>query len=348
MFFCYLLESTELCGGVRVVFDQARGLLKRGHQVIIRAKHGDHQWYHHNIQIDYVSDLAQSFDQVVQPDIVIATFWTTVQPAIALNCIQTFHFCQGYEGDFIEYATIKKDIDAVYCQPITKLTIGDWITERLQTVFGVNQFAIYTVGQIVDTHLFTPPLFPIRRVWRQLVPHIIRILLIGQFESSVKGIADALYAIKLLRQQGVKVSLTRVSSQPLNHDESNITHIDSYAYNITPQAMAAFYHRHDILIAPSLAQEGFGLPFAEALACGLPCVATKIPSYLSFDECHDYATFVPVANADVMAQATLTLINNHQQQNKQRQRGMQLIPQLFSENIIVEKLESICLKSFNQ
>lgn len=348
MIFCYLLESTELCGGVRVVFDQARGLLKRGHQVLIRAKYGDHHWYHHDLHIDYVSDLAEPLEQGMHTDIVIATFWTTVLPAISLNCARTFHFCQGYEGDFIEYAAIKSEIDAAYCQAITKLTIGDWISERLQVVFGTKQFSIYTIGQIVDIELFNVSSLTIRRIWRYLLPCTVKILLIGTFESRVKGIANALHAIQLLRQQGVKLSLTRVSNLPLNPDENNITHIDSYAYNIAPSAMAYLYHHHDLMMAPSLVQEGFGLPFAEALACGLPCVATRIPSYLSFHENHDYATFVAPANPDAMARAAFTLINDYHQQNKQRQQGIQLVPQLFSENIVIEKLESICLKFFIQ
>jgi glycosyltransferase involved in cell wall biosynthesis len=39
------------------------------------------------------------------------------------------------------------------------------------------------------------------------------------------------------------------------------------------QAMPKFYQQHDILIAPTV-REGFGLAIAEAMACGLPVVAS--------------------------------------------------------------------------
>lgn len=54
---CYLLESTNLSGGVRVVFDQTRVLRERGHEVKVRALFGDHMWYPYSVDVDYVSDL---------------------------------------------------------------------------------------------------------------------------------------------------------------------------------------------------------------------------------------------------------------------------------------------------
>lgn len=57
---CYLLESTNLSGGVRVVFDQTRALRERGHEVKVRALFGDHMWYPYSVDVDYVSDLASN------------------------------------------------------------------------------------------------------------------------------------------------------------------------------------------------------------------------------------------------------------------------------------------------
>ena len=51
---CYLLESADLGGGVRVVFDQARTLSAIGHEVVIRACFGDHSWYPYPVNIRYV------------------------------------------------------------------------------------------------------------------------------------------------------------------------------------------------------------------------------------------------------------------------------------------------------
>lgn len=339
MIFCYLLESTELCGGVRVVFDQARALMARGHTVLLRAKRGDHRWYHHPLSIEYLDALDAPLADSAHPDVVIATFWTTVRPALALGCAQTYHFCQGYEGDIREYAGIKADIDAVYRLPAAKLTLGPWLTQRLQTVYGPAAFACYELGQVVDTELFTPgpPAWLAPGRWRPA-----NILVVGQFENHVKGIRHALQAVNLLRNMGIKVRLTRVAAQTAGRAESALTGIDRFLVNIPPPAMRDLYRQQDLLLASSLAHEGFGLPFAEALACGLPCVATQIPSYLSFAAAPDYACFVPPADADAMAQAAAGLILDAKARKRLRRRGAQLIPSLFAADVVAARLESLC------
>ena len=118
---CYLLESTELCGGVRVVFDQARALEKRGHRVLIRSLRGDHRWYPYPVTVEYVTGLAEGFgNQSLVPDILIATFWTTVKEAVSLNIPATFHFCQGFEGDIPEYSSLLPAIEEAYRTPIPR------------------------------------------------------------------------------------------------------------------------------------------------------------------------------------------------------------------------------------
>ncbi len=41
------------------------------------------------------------------------------------------------------------------------------------------------------------------------------------------------------------------------------------------QALLEAYHRADVLAIPSLCEEPFGLPVAEGMSCGLPCVASN-------------------------------------------------------------------------
>ncbi len=347
MHICFLLESTELSGGVRVVFDQAYLLAQRGHKVTIRARSGNHHWYHHTIDIEYIDNLAQPFSADTAPDVVIATFWTTAQAALQLHCPQAFHFCQGYEGDFPEYASLREQIEQAYRLPIPKLTVGDWLTARLQQIYGNSGFTVKTIGQIVDTALFTPPNFAYKHLLRKLLRRPAKILLIGLFESSVKGIPDALNAISLLRQQDVKLYVTRISNRSLSEKEKEITPIDCYLSKLSPQTMANLYRAHDFLIAPSHEAEGFGLPFAEALASGVPCVATAIPSHLSFDLAHDYAVFVPPSDPKAIAHAILTLLNNPDKQMYFRKRGPQLMQKLFASHAAAKRLEQVCLESFN-
>ena len=44
---------------------------------------------------------------------------------------------------------------------------------------------------------------------------------------------------------------------------------------LSRDALMRVYHRADVLVIPSLCEEPFGLPIAEGMACGLPCIASK-------------------------------------------------------------------------
>lgn len=334
---CYLLESTELSGGVRVVLDQARALAARGHAVRVLALRGDHAWYPYPVTLDYVESFAGAA-AIHQPQVVIATFWTTVAPALDCRAALTVHLCQGLEWECPEYGDIAARIDAAYRHPIPKLTVGSWLDEKLRRHYGAETFPISCVGQCVDTRLYHPSsaLRQWLRGWRRRTPHV---LVPGLFESSVKGIRDALQAVAALRDEGRTLHLTRVSSLPQNVAECAITTVDDYHQAVSPARMAQLYHQADMVLTPSYGAEGFGLPFAEALASGTAVVATAIPSYLSLDSRHDYACFVPPGDTVALASAMRGLLDNPSRRIRMARRGAALLRGRYSAEAVAARLE---------
>lgn len=334
---CYLLESTELSGGVRVVLDQARALSARGHAVRVLALRGDHAWYPHPVTLDYVESFTGAA-ALLKPQVVIATFWTTVAPALDCRAALTVHLCQGLEWECPEYGNIAAQIDAAYRHPIPKLTVGSWLDEKLHRHYGTETFPVACIGQCVDARLYHP--LPALRQWlRQWRRQPARLLVPGLFESSVKGIRDALRSVEILRNEGRALHLTRVSSLPQNSAECAITTVDDYHQAVSPTRMAQLYHQADIVLTPSYAAEGFGLPFAEALASGTAVVATAIPSYLSLDSRHDYACFVPEGDAAALAAAVRDLLDNSSRRVRMARRGAALLRGRYSAEAVAVRLE---------
>lgn len=335
---CYLLETTELHGGVRIVFDQARALAARGHRVLVRALGGDHRWYPYPVEVAYVPDFSRPFDGF-EPDVVIATFWTTVSPALALGVPLTIHLCQGCEWEMPEYGEWKAAIEKVYSQPIPKVTIGLWLKEILEKRFGRGVFPLASVGQIVDTSLYRPPdNHPAATSSAQLPPW--RILVVGIYEAWVKGIPTALESVEIVRAGGSDLRVIRVSTFPLSTPEQDRFHPDTYHHCVTPVEMASLYQQADIILAPSRSAEGFGLPFVEALATGLPAVATAIPSHLSLDDRADYACFVPEGDPAAMAAGLRRLLEDENYRLSLSRRAVEVVRNRFRSGAVAARLES--------
>jgi glycosyltransferase involved in cell wall biosynthesis len=338
---CYLLMSTELCGGVRVVFDQARFLARLGHHIEIRAVMGRHDWYPHPLRVCYLPELDAPFAAEEFPDAVIATFWTTVQPALQIGARVVAHLCQGYEGDIREYVELLPRIEATYRTPIPKLTVGPWLKERLHQRYGTATFPVIDIGQIVDTDLFRPPHLSWRRALRRRLDRPWRILVVGQFGVDVKAIGDALHAIAQLRQEGRCIHLLRASTAALTAEEAAITVVDDYHQSIPPTDMRDLLLSADILVAPSLEGEGFGLPLAEALACGVACVATRIASFTRFAPKADYAAFADPGHPASLAQALARVMDDDALRRHLQQRGPGVVRERYAGTAVAHRIETV-------
>lgn len=311
---CFLLESCELSGGVRVVLDLARALQARGHQAFVLSRRGQPDWYPHPISIQHADDLA-GHCMLLKADVVVATFWTTIGPALACGAHHTLHFCQGCEWENIEYASIEGLITAAYATPVPTLTVGPWLNPKITQKAGKPASLIHTIGQCVDTQTYRPP-NSFEKLARRLKPrHSPSILIPGISQATVKGIRHALRAIALLRSQGMALELVRVSAMEQMDDEAALTPIDRYVQAIPTAYMARLYREADLVIVPSLEGEGFGLPFVEALASGTPALASDISSFRSIArQLSAEALLFPAENPEKLAegiQQTLANLPRH-------------------------------------
>src|SRR5205085_12479860 len=103
-------------------------------------------------------------------------------------------------------------------------------------------------------------------------------------------------------------------------------------------------HSCDVLVAPNRREEGFGLPAAEAMASGIPVVMTAIPSYLSFDEKHDYALFAPEGNAVELGEKLIEMLGDESLRERLRTRGREVAEQWRAERV-AERLEAFFVSS---
>src|SRR5215813_7274543 len=263
----YLLQSTELSGGVKVIALQAEALARQGHRVTLVSPVPCSSWLRVSQARFELSSFSDS-EALASSDVRVATFWTTVQPALAGAIGPVFHLCQGYEGGFGFYARERPEIEAAYRAPTRKLAITATLARRLQERgFG----PAINVGQAFDAEPFFPA--PPRD------PEIPTVLLVGPWQADVKGIDIALEGLRLWRRRGARFRLIRISPLPPSERERQDELINEYHHALDPSRMPFAYRAADLFLGPSREEEGFGLPVLEALATGLPVLLSDTPTH---------------------------------------------------------------------
>jgi len=329
----YLLESTGIWGGVRVVLLQAEALARRGHRVAVVSPEPSPAWFPLGRARFERSSFRES-RELAASEVRVATFWTTVAPALEGATGPVFHLCQGYEGDMSFYADRRASIERAYAAPTRKLAISASVAARL-TSHGIGPVTI--VGQAFDRTGFErgperPPADP---------PAL---LLVGPFEADVKGIAVALSGLGIWRQGGGRFFLRRVSTFPVTETERAFGLVDEYHHVLAPERMPFAYRASDLLIGPSRPEEGFGLPVLEALSCGIPCLLSDTPGHREI--AGHAATYFADGDPESLA-AALPEALSLSARRRAREDGPRVAAR-FGAEAVAEKLESAFAEAMSE
>jgi glycosyltransferase involved in cell wall biosynthesis len=264
----YLIASSEFSGGAKIVFLQAEALARRGHQVTVVSPQAKPDWFRFVRSRFELASFRES-RALAEADVRVATFWSTVEPAVDGARGPVFHLCQGYEGGFALYRDRREAIENAYRAPTHKLAISETLAARLTSLgFGPAE----SVGQAFDVENFFPGA-------EREIPNPPVVLVVGPYETDVKGVDVALAGLRLFRASGGAFRLRRIATVEMDPDEQSLGLTDEYHFLLPPERMPFAYRSSDIFIGPSRPKEGFGLPVLEALSCGLPTLLSDTPTH---------------------------------------------------------------------
>ena len=142
-------------------------------------------------------------------------------------------------------------------------------------------FPLHVIPNGVDLNAYRAGLTPIRH----LRDDNVNILFVGRLEKR-KGLGDLLRAYRIVQERMPRTRLIIVGDGPLHgkiesyisrHRMHNVVLAGFVPESVKPR----YYNSADIFCAPATGAESFGIVLLEALATGLPVVATEVPGYMS-------------------------------------------------------------------
>jgi glycosyltransferase involved in cell wall biosynthesis len=204
------------------------------------------------------------------------------------------------------------------------ITVSQIASRHIATAFGISEHKLRVVYNGIDTEIFSPSP-KVNRLGN-------RLLTIRSGNTPVKGLTYLLEALALLRQKhnlelivvgkGADTDMTRklIGNLGIGDYVKFIAEIDT-------SELVNQYRSASIVVAPST-YEGFGLPVAEAMACGSPVVTTTagaLPEVVG-----DAGILVPPADVKALVEAISALMDNPAKRRQLSEIGRRRIVQTFN------------------
>jgi len=195
----------------------------------------------------------------------------------------------------------------------------------VQKAFALRDEQITTIHDGVDTSVFRP-LGLDRR------PN--GILYNANSDDRNKGARYLLEAAAILRDRNIDFHLTfvdRPGAEMAPRMVQDLALGDRVAFTgrLPVDELARTHNEASIFVSPSL-YEGFGLPAAEAMACGTPVVATTAGAFPEVIANGETGILVPPANASALADAIAALLANPARRAAMGAAGTRRIEDHFS------------------
>lgn len=223
------------------------------------------------------------------------------------------------------------------------IAISEYTKRSLVETLGVAPERIHVVYPAVDREHFHPLDVPDSfRSKYDLGPQWRYILNVGS-DDPRKNLPTLLQALAVVKEKCTNVRLIKIGSLqfPEEHrrlmnlvDALGLGQYVQFLDRVSDEELPLFYNLADVLAMPSL-YEGFGLPVAEAMACGTPVVCSHTTS---LPEVGGFAVLlISPRDRDDLATALIHVLMNRNLSGEMRRKGL-MQAALFAPNRMATEL----------
>ena len=207
------------------------------------------------------------------------------------------------------------------------IAISEYTKRTLVEALDLAADRIHVIYPAVDHERFHPLDVPDEFRARHGLGSEWRYVLCVGSDDPRKNLSTLLQALALAKQQLAKVKLIKVGSShfPREHErlmdlvealdlQGHVLFLD----RVPDEELPLLYNLADVLAMPSL-YEGFGLPVAEAMACGTPVVCSRAGALP--EAAGDSAILVKARDAAALAAAIAGVLEDQLLRKKMTERG---------------------------
>lgn len=204
------------------------------------------------------------------------------------------------------------------------VTVSEFSRQDIAAQFDRPAEGIEVITNGIDTQLFSPPPHP------QRVPG--RILTTTSSDQAIKGFGVLLHALQHLRTTLPEAHLIVVgkldpggSNQKLLEQLGLVPYV-TFKPALSDAELVNEYSKTSVAVCPSL-YEGFGLPAAEAMSCGVPLISSDggaLPEVVG-----RAGLLVPAGHSPALSEALLSVLTQPALAQKLSSAGRQRIKQNF-------------------
>ncbi|MGZ0051798.1 glycosyltransferase family 4 protein [Brevibacillus gelatini] len=259
----YVMNHVRVCGGAKIVLEQANRLVDRNHNVSIVCKAPKPEWIEvkaNYIQVPLQAEIAEC---IPESDIIICTVVDQVLDCYLSRIAPVVLFEQG-DTYLFEFNKLDKQLqDSIkreWSIPVPVISVSKGLSKVIEENFEKRCMLL---PNAIDRQYFFP------KSDQQGKNGIVRLLMVGQYEVKFKGIDKIISAVNEVQQSGREIELVWVSQT-----DPSIPFSGELIVNPSQKELGEIYRSCDIYVSAS-DYESFCLPALEAMSTGCAVISTN-------------------------------------------------------------------------
>lgn len=247
--------------------------------------------------------------------------------------VGTFHaFAQSHIGYYYGRYVLRYFTNKLDARIAVSLPAYDFISQYFKGDYEI-------IPNPIDLNRFSKRAEPLA----QFQDGKLNIIFVGRFSERRKGFKFLLKAFNYVRQQLPNVRLivvgkgdTRGYQRYLRNN--NIQNVVFTGF-VSDEDLPRYYQSAHVFCAPSIGGESFGIVLVEAMASGLPIVASDIPGYASVVEHGKQGLLIEPKNIEMLAMSLIRLLADQNLRQQMSEAGRAKAPQYSWKSVAQKVLE---------